>query len=54
MKFPDWIKSAGIATNKDLEKIKSEINEVVEKAVDFAESSDEPDISELDKDIYKK
>ena len=34
--------------------IKSEINEVVEKAVDFAESSDEPDISELDKDIYKK
>ena len=54
MKFPEWIKSAGIATDKDLEKIKSEVNKTVEKSVEFAETSEEPSKSELDDDIYKK
>ena len=54
VKFPEWIKSAGIATDKDLEKIKSEVNKTVEKSVEFAETSEEPSKSELDDDIYKK
>ena len=53
VKFPDWLKSAGIATEKDLENIRIEVDKTVEESVEFAESSEDPGIQEMNDDIYK-
>lgn len=42
----------GIATEKDLEEIEKKVKEQVNEAVQFAEDSDWPDISEAMTDIY--
>jgi TPP-dependent pyruvate/acetoin dehydrogenase alpha subunit len=47
------LKSAGIATEKDLEKIRDEVDKTVEESVEFAESSEDPAIQEMNDDIYK-
>jgi len=53
IKFPHWLKSAGIATEKDLKNIENDVLKTIENSVEFAESSDDPTISELNEDIYK-
>ena len=46
VRFPEWLLSAGIASQKDIEKINQEVNLIVKESVDFAESSSEPKNSE--------
>jgi pyruvate dehydrogenase E1 component alpha subunit len=50
--FPSKLIEMGIATSAQIDEIKAEVNDVVAKAVEFAEQSPEPDLSEIHTDVF--
>lgn len=50
--FPRKLKELGILTDEQDKEIQAEVKRVVQEAVEFAEKSPEPDLSELYTDVY--
>ena len=53
-KFPQWLISAGIINQKELDEVKQKVKEEIQDSVDFATSSENPEKSEINEDIYEK
>jgi pyruvate dehydrogenase E1 component alpha subunit len=49
--FPTQLIKRGFVTSDQIDEIKAEVNEAVAKAVEFAEQSPEPDLSEIHNDV---
>ncbi len=49
--FPAQLVKMGLATKKQISDIKSEVDDIVAKSVEFAEQSPEPDLSEIHEDV---
>ena len=52
-KFPKWLVSAGIINQKELDEIKQKVRKEIQDSVDFANSSENPEKSEIKEDIYE-
>jgi TPP-dependent pyruvate/acetoin dehydrogenase alpha subunit len=52
MRFEQAVADVGVLQAGDLERVASEVGDLVEQAVRFAESSPMPDLSELETDVY--
>ena len=51
MTFPAKLIEMGLASDKQIVKIKAEVDEKVAKSVEFAEQSPEPDLSQIYNDV---
>lgn len=51
-RFESALLEAKIIANEDIERIEKEISQTIEKAVEFAEESPEPDVSEVTEWVY--
>lgn len=51
-RFETLLVDAKVITKKEIEAIKDEMDQVIEKAVEFAEQSPEPDVSEVTEWVY--
>ena len=49
--FPAKLIEMGVVTDKEIARIKTEVDETVAKSVDFAEQSPEPDLSQIYNDV---
>ena len=49
--FPAKLVELGVVTDKEIARIKTEVDETVAKSVDFAEQSPEPDLSQIYNDV---
>ena len=52
-KFPQWLISAGIINQKELDETNQKVREEIQDSVDFATTSENPEKSELTEDIYE-
>ena len=50
--FPKYLISEGIATQSEMNSIINDIDQIIDEAVRFASESPEPDLKELNNDIY--
>jgi pyruvate dehydrogenase E1 component alpha subunit len=50
--FPKKLLEKGLATQDQINEIKSGVDESVAKAVEFAKDSPEPDLSEINNDVF--
>lgn len=50
--FPKYLTSEGIATQSEMNSIINDIDQILDEAIRFAHESPEPDLKELNNDIY--
>ena len=50
--FPKYLTSEGVATQSEMNSIINDIDQILDEAVRFAHESPEPDLKELNNDIY--
>jgi TPP-dependent pyruvate/acetoin dehydrogenase alpha subunit len=51
-RFRQYLVNEGVATREDTEKIEEVVDQKIEDAIEFARQSPEPDLSNLEEDVY--
>jgi pyruvate dehydrogenase E1 component alpha subunit len=52
VRFEQAVRARSLLSDKELESIRAEVEQTIERAVEFAESSPLPEVSELTTEVY--